>query len=61
VKTPGAFAIAQGGHCGWSDVTMLRSIRHVFERISHTHEPGVLPGASEQLNTDRLPMIVEAG
>src|SRR5262245_50073708 len=51
-KALGAFAIAQRGHCGWGDMSMLCCCGNVFERISHTHEFAVVPSASEKLNAD---------
>jgi hypothetical protein len=61
VKALGAVAIAQRRYCGWSDVAMLRSPGDLFERVGHAQEFCVIPSASQKLNADRLPMIVESG
>src|SRR5207249_856050 len=51
---------AQRGRGGWSDVSMTRGFGVMFERVGHADELAIVPGASEELEIDRLVVIVES-
>ena len=55
-----AFAAGQRRRRGGGDMAVAGGLGDLFERVGHADEFGVIPCATEELNTDRLVMIVVA-
>src|SRR5205085_6492187 len=53
-----SIVVRQRGRRRRLDMTVPGSVRHLLERVRHPHEFAIVPCAAEQLDVDRLSVVV---